>query len=197
MRGCVVRSRKGSCVDRNSWGERSGAPAGERFPTFPHRGHPGGTVGTTTGRPQGLNPARMRGVEPAGRRTKIAAAGARRAPHSFAEYRTAFAGRPPPPRHKRRGAPQETEEGRRPDRDRTKRRDREARNAHSSVQIARENGDAYVSCRPRESEDPVIANARSSIPCAGEYWVPARWRAPQTPVAKPRIPPLARRTATD
>ncbi len=53
-----------------SWGERSGAPAPERFPTFPHRGDPGGTVGTMTGRPQGLNPAQMQGVALAGRRER-------------------------------------------------------------------------------------------------------------------------------
>ena len=48
-------------------------------------------------RESGPTGSRKQGVEPAGRRTKIAAAGARRAPHSFADYRTAFAGRPPPP----------------------------------------------------------------------------------------------------
>ena len=62
--------RRGPVSTGTSWGERSGAPAAERFPTFAYRGVPGGTVGTTTGRPQGLNPAPMLGVAPAGRRKK-------------------------------------------------------------------------------------------------------------------------------
>ena len=98
MRGCACPlPKRGPVSTGTSWGERSGAPAGERFPTFPHRGHPGGTVGTTTGRPQGLNPARMRGVEPAGRRKKNRRGGRSASAPVLAEYRTAIAGRPPPP----------------------------------------------------------------------------------------------------
>jgi hypothetical protein len=48
--------KRGLVSTGTSWGERSGAPARERFPTFPHRGVPGGTVGTTTGRPEGPEP---------------------------------------------------------------------------------------------------------------------------------------------
>ena len=62
------------------------------------RGAPGGTVGTTTGRPQGLNPAPMRGEASAGRRRKSPRRALGRAPPNFRTNRTALVERPPPPR---------------------------------------------------------------------------------------------------
>ena len=116
------------------------------FPTFADRGYPGGTVGTTTGRLKGLNPfppaTSGRGVAPAGGSKEIAAAGARRAPISFAEHRTAFARRPPPPRlQEARSAA---------------RRDRDGKNVQTSEPTARENEEV---CRPCECRDPVITDA--------------------------------------
>ncbi len=65
--------------------ERGAAPPRVRFSQTGSRGHPGGTVGTTTGRPQGLNPAtksptgiaESRAQSSPGDGRKIAAAGAR------------------------------------------------------------------------------------------------------------------------
>ena len=70
----------------------------------------------------------MLGEMPAGRRKKIAAAGARRAPQFSRSNRTAFAGRPPPPclQQEARSAA---------------RRDREPGNAHHPVLTARGNAD--------------------------------------------------------
>ena len=90
---------KGSRVDRNFMGGAERCPRSDEVSDLADRGVPGGTVGTRTGRPQGLNPAPMQGVAPAGRRKKIAAAGARRAPSVSRSNRTAFAGRPPPPQN--------------------------------------------------------------------------------------------------
>jgi hypothetical protein len=69
--------KRGPVSTGTSWGERSGAPAGERFPTFPPRGVPGGIVGFATGCRKAEPHNSIRGEEPAGRRDKIAAAGAR------------------------------------------------------------------------------------------------------------------------
>ena len=92
------RSLQGVRVDRNFTGERSGAPARERFPTFFDRGHPGGTIGTTTGRRKAKARHLLPGEMPAGGRKQNRRGGRSvSAPYQTRSNRTAFAGRPPPP----------------------------------------------------------------------------------------------------
>ena len=95
---CVIRSLQGVRVDRSFTGERSGAPARERFPTFFDRGHPGGTIGTTTGRRKAKARHLLPGEMPAGGRKQNRRGGRSvSAPYQTRSNRTAFAGRPPPP----------------------------------------------------------------------------------------------------
>ena len=109
---------------------------GERCPRAPDtqsgpRGAPGGTVGTTTGRPQGLSPqpaeSGKAGCELAGRRRENRRGGRSASALSF---RGVTARHSPGARHplatrgeERRKRPRRAT----PDRDRTRRRDREAR----------------------------------------------------------------------
>ena len=143
-------------------------PLGTRLSDLTDRGVPGGTVGTTTGRPQGLSPAQC-GVQRSpgdGRKSPRRALGER--PKISRSNRTAFAGRPPSPCASR-GA-----EGRRPDWDQRESQGARSLKGHNPVPIARGNGEPCFSCRPHESGDPVIADAGNSISNACVYWVPAR-----------------------